>query len=149
MRYIYLFFFGGSTAVRPVFRGRHPTRPISVTPKAMIGAARRHRLLAGDSLLAAADQERKSEPGDSDNPALASAQASTRSGSSLRSGSSAPDWSALAGILFSLNNGVNWIEGFQMLLLVFGVIMIGLGTAFSTIVEFIDRRSDGPAVQCW
>ena len=42
---------------------------------------------------------------------------------------------ALAGILFSLSNGVNWIEGFQMLLLVFaGVTLGGLGTAFGAIV---------------
>ena len=42
---------------------------------------------------------------------------------------------ALAGILYSLNNGVSWIEGFQLLLLVFaGVTLGGLGTAFGAII---------------
>ena len=45
---------------------------------------------------------------------------------------------ALAGVVYSLSNGINWIQGFQLLLLIFaGVTLGGLGTATGAIVGSI------------
>ena len=45
---------------------------------------------------------------------------------------------ALAGVIYSLSNGVSWISGFGLLLLIFaGVTLGGLGTAIGAIVGSI------------
>jgi branched-chain amino acid transport system permease protein len=45
---------------------------------------------------------------------------------------------ALAGVTYSLSNGINWIEGFSLLLLIFaGVTLGGLGTAVGAILGSI------------
>ena len=71
----------------------------------------------------------------SDNPGLASASGIDVEQVINRVWIIGTTLAALGGIIFSLSNGVSWIQGFQVLLLVFaGVIVGGLGTAYGALV---------------
>jgi len=71
----------------------------------------------------------------SDNPALASASGIDVEQVISRVWIIGAALAALSGIVFSLNNGVNWLQGFQLLLLVFaGVVVGGLGTAYGALL---------------
>ncbi len=137
VRYIYLFFFGGSTKQFAQYSGQAGIQlgPISVTPKAMIGAAVAIVFLLATAFWLLRTKSGKASRAISDNPALASASGIDVERVINTVWIFGAGLAALAGILFSLSNGVNWIEGFQMLLLVFaGVTLGGLGTAFGAIV---------------
>ena len=72
---------------------------------------------------------------DTDNPALASASGIDVERVINRVWIIGTALAGLAGVVYSLNVGVFWLQGFQMLLLVFaGVILGGLGTAFGALV---------------
>ena len=137
LRYIYLFFFGGSTRQFNSYVGQAGVNigPILITPKAMIGS-----LIAIFFLLLAAFWLLKTKNGKAsraiaDNPALASASGIDVERVINRVWIYGAGLAALSGILYSLSTGVSWLEGYQLLLLIFaGVTVGGLGTAFGAMV---------------
>jgi len=137
VRYLYLFFFGGSTQQFPEYSGQEGLQfgPLSITPKALIGAT-----LAIIAILATVywllrTRMGKASRAVADNPALASASGIDVErvinvvwilGATL---------AALSGILVGLTSGVSWNMGQQILLLIFAAVTVGgLGTAFGALV---------------
>lgn len=137
VRYIYLFFFGGNTRQYNTYVGQAGINigPVLITPKAMVGS-----LIAIFFLLLAAFWLLKTKNGKAsraiaDNPALASASGIDVERVINRVWIYGAALAALSGILYSLSTGVSWIQGYQLLLLIFaGVTVGGLGTAFGAIV---------------
>jgi neutral amino acid transport system permease protein len=137
LRYTILFFFGGSTKQFNDFTGQEGISfgPVAVTPAALIGACIAILLLLATAWWLLRTRMGKASRAVSDNPALASASGIDVErvinvvwilGAGLAS---------MGGILYSLANGVNWLMGFQLLLLVFaGVTVGGLGTAFGALL---------------
>jgi branched-chain amino acid transport system permease protein len=136
LRYIFLFFFGGSTKQFREYSGQAGISigPVDVTPSALIGSGVAILLLLATAWWLLRTRMGKAYRAVADNPALASASGIDVErvinvvwilGAGL---------AAMGGILYSLANGVNWLEGFQLLLLVFaGVTVGGLGTAFGAL----------------
>ena len=137
LRYIYLFIFGGSTRQFDSYVGQAGINigPVLITPKAMVGS-----LIAIFFLLLAAFWLLKTKNGKAsraiaDNPALASASGIDVERVINRVWIYGAALAALSGILYSLSTGVSWLEGYQLLLLIFaGVTVGGLGTAFGAMV---------------
>ena len=101
----------------------------------MIASSRRDHRPARDHRVAAAVPDGQGQPRDLGQPGLASASGIDVEQVINRVWIIGATLAALGGIIYSLNNGVNWIQGFQILLLVFaGVIVGGLGTAFGALV---------------
>ncbi len=140
LRYVYLFIFGGSTRQYASFNGQPGISlgPIDVTPKALIAAGIAIVVLTGTVLWLKLTRIGKASRAIADNPALASASGIdvNRVVSIIWMAGAA--LAALAGVVYSLSNGINWIQGFQLLLLIFaGVTLGGLGTATGAIVGSI------------
>ena len=137
LRYTYLFFFGGSNVQYAEYSGQAGMElgPITITPKSLMAS-----VLAIIALLATIAWLQRSRMGKasraiSDNPGLASASGIDVEQVINRVWIIGTTLAALGGIIFSLSNGVSWIQGFQVLLLVFaGVIVGGLGTAYGALV---------------
>ena len=137
VRYVYLFFFGGSTRQYASFSGQPGIvlGPIVITPKAAVGAVVALLFLLATAYWLLRTKSGKASRAISDNPALASASGIDVERVINQVWILGAGLAALAGILYSLSNGVNWLEGFSMLLLVFaGVTLGGLGTAFGALV---------------
>lgn len=140
LRYVYLFIFGGSTRQYASFNGQPGISigPIDVTPKALIAAGIAIVVLTGTVLWLRLTRIGKASRAIADNPALASASGIdvNRVVSIIWMAGAA--LAALSGVIYSLSNGINWIQGFQLLLLIFaGVTLGGLGTATGAIVGSI------------
>ncbi len=137
LRYSYLFVFGGSTTQYAEYSGQAGLElgPISITPKSLVASS-----LAIIALLATIAWLQRSRMGKAsraiaDNPGLASASGIDVEQVISRVWIIGTTLAALGGIIYSLSNGVTWIQGFQVLLLVFaGVIVGGLGTAYGALV---------------
>lgn len=144
LRYLFLFLlsgpwdwaFGGGTTQFREFSGQAGLEfgPISITPKAIIGSSVAIVVLLATAYWLLRTRMGKASRAVADNPALASASGIDVErvinvvwflGAGL---------AALGGILYSLSNGVNWFEGYQLLLLVFAAVTLGgLGTAFGAL----------------
>ncbi len=140
LRYFYLFIFGGSTRQFASFNGQPGISigPVDVTPKALIAAGVAIVVLTGTVLWLKLTRIGKASRAIADNPALASASGIdvNRVVSIIWMAGAA--LAALAGVTYSLSNGINWIQGFSLLLLIFaGVTLGGLGTAVGAIVGSI------------
>lgn len=140
LRYVYLFIFGGSTRQYASFNGQPGISlgPIDATPKALIAAGIAIVVLTGTVLWLRLTRIGKASRAIADNPALASASGIdvNRVVSIIWMAGAA--LAALAGVTYSLSNGINWIQGFQLLLLIFaGVTLGGLGTATGAILGSI------------
>jgi branched-chain amino acid transport system permease protein len=137
LRYVYLFFFGGETEQYASYGGQAGVAlgTVDITPKVLIGSTVAIVALAATMAWLKLTRSGKASRAISDNPALASASGIHVErvinyvwiiGAAL---------AGLAGALYSMSVGVNWYQGFQVLLLVFaGVILGGLGTAVGAIV---------------
>ena len=137
LRYVFLFFFGGATRQFDAYGGQAGIQvgPVVITPKAAIGAVVAIVFLLATAFWLLRSRSGKASRAISDNPALASASGIDVERVINQVWIFGAALAALAGILYSLNNGVSWIEGFQLLLLVFaGVTLGGLGTAFGAII---------------
>lgn len=137
LRYFYLFFFGGSTKQFREYSGQAGITigAVDITPKAIVGAVVAILLLASTVAWLNLTRIGKASRAISDNPALASASGIDvdRVISVVWMVGSA--MAAVSGILFSMANGVSWLEGAGLLLLIFaGVTLGGLGTAVGAIV---------------
>jgi neutral amino acid transport system permease protein len=136
LRYIYLFFFGGSIEQYD-YAGQAGLElgPITITPKSLIASA-----VAITALLATVGWLLRSRMGKasraiSDNPALASASGIDVERVINRIWIIGTVLAGLGGIVFSLNAGVTWDEGFQILLLVFAAVVVGgLGSPFGALI---------------
>jgi branched-chain amino acid transport system permease protein len=137
LRYVYLFVFGGNTRQYADYSGQPGIAigAVDITPKSMIATVVAIAALAATVAWLKLTRVGKASRAIADNPALASASGIDVNrvisviwmvGAAL---------AGLSGIIYSLNNGVNWMEGFGLLLLIFaGVTLGGLGTAMGAIV---------------
>jgi branched-chain amino acid transport system permease protein len=140
LRYVYLFFFGGTTRQFADYSGQEGLAlgPVDVTPKALIGAAVAIVFLVATVLWLRLTRMGKASRAIADNPALASASGIDVNRVISIIWAAGAGLAALSGIIYSLSNGITWLEGFQLLLLIFaGVTLGGLGTAVGAIVGSI------------
>ncbi len=140
LRYIYLFFFGGDTEQYASYSGQAGIAfgPIDITPKVIIGSLVAVLALALTIAWLKLTKNGKASRAVSDNPALASASGINVERVINQVWIFGAALAGLAGALYSMSVGVNWLEGFQLLLLVFaGVVLGGLGTAVGAIVGSI------------
>jgi len=140
IRYIYLFLFGGSTRQYASYAGQVGLTigPVAITPKALVGAIVAIVVLVGTVLWLRLTRVGKASRAIADNSALASASGIDVNRVISVVWMAGAALAALAGIIYSMSLGVNWIEGFQLLLLIFaGVTLGGLGTATGAIVGSI------------
>jgi branched-chain amino acid transport system permease protein len=137
LRYMYLFFFGGATQQFASFSGQPGISlgPVEITPKVIVGSLVAIAAIAATLLWLGLSRTGKASRAISDNPALASA-----SGINVERVINIV-WivgavlAGLAGIIYSLSVGVNWFQGFQILLLVFAAVILGgLGTTVGALV---------------
>ena len=137
LRYVFLFFFGGNTRQFNAYSGQAGIQigPVVMTPKAIFAAIIAIVFLLATAYWLLRTRSGKASRAISDNPALASASGIDVEKVINQVWIFGAALAGLAGIIYSLNNGVNWYQGFQILLLVFaGVTLGGLGTAFGAIV---------------
>ena len=137
IRYVFLFIFGGYTRQLPQFAGQAGLEIglVSITPKSIISTSVGLLLLVGATLWLLRSKMGKASRAVADNPALAAAsgievEAVIRSvwilGAFL---------AAFAGIMVTLNQGVSFLMGQDMLLLIFAAVTLGgLGTAYGALV---------------
>ena len=137
IRSVFLFIFGGFTRQLPEFAGQEGLEIglVSITPKSIISTSVGILLLAGATFWLLRSRMGKASRAVADNPALAAAsgievEAVIRSvwilGALL---------AAFAGIMVTLNQGVSFLMGQDMLLLIFAAVTLGgLGTAFGALV---------------
>ncbi len=140
LRYVYLFFFGGKTQQFADYSGQAGLAigPVDVTPKALIGAAVAIVFLVATVLWLRLTRMGKASRAIADNPALASASGIDVNRVISIIWAAGAGLAAMAGVIYSLSNGITWLEGFQLLLLIFaGVTLGGLGTAVGAIVGSI------------
>ena len=136
LRYIFLFFFGGSIRQYD-YAGQAGLEigPVTITPKSLIASLVAMLALAITIAWLLRSRMGKASRAISDNPALASASGIDVERVISRVWIIGSTLAALGGIVYSLNAGVSWQQGFQMLLLVFaGVVVGGLGSAFGALV---------------
>lgn len=136
LRYVFLFFFGGSFRQYD-YAGQAGLQigPIAITPKSLIASCVAILALAATITWLLRSRMGKASRAISDNPALASASGIDVERVISRVWIIGTTLAALGGIIFSLNNGVSWQQGFAMLMLVFaGVVLGGLGSAFGALV---------------
>lgn len=137
LRYVYLFFFGGDTEQYASYSGQAGLAlgPVDITPKVIVGSIVAVIALILTMMWLALTKNGKASRAVSDNPALASASGINVERVINQVWIIGAALAGLAGSLYSMSVGVNWLEGFQLLLLVFaGVILGGLGTALGAIV---------------
>lgn len=137
LRYTYLFIFGGSTTSYKDYSGQAGLElgPFTITPKSLIASLFAIVALVSVILWLQRSRMGKASRAISDNPALASASGIDVEQVINRIWIIGTTLAALGGIVYSLSNGVTWIQGFQVLLLVFaGVVVGGLGTVWGALV---------------
>jgi branched-chain amino acid transport system permease protein len=137
LRYTYLLIFGGSTTQYAEYSGQAGLElgPVSITPKSLIASGIAILALAATITWLLKSRMGKASRAIADNPGLASASGIDVEKVISRVWMIGAGLAALGGIIFSMSNGVNWTQGFQILLLVFaGVVVGGLGTAYGALV---------------
>jgi branched-chain amino acid transport system permease protein len=137
LRYTYLFFFGGSTTQYAEYSGQAGLElgPVLITPKSLLASGIAILALGATITWLLKSRMGKASRAIADNPGLASASGIDVEKVISRVWMIGTALAALGGIIFSLSNGVNWNQGFQVLLLVFaGVVVGGLGTAYGALV---------------
>ena len=140
VRYFYLFIFGGDTRQLPQYAGQEGIffGPVAVTPKSLISTTIGILLMIFATLWLLRSKLGKASRAVADNPALASA-----SGVEVERVINAV-WilgaflAAYAGIMVTVNQGVSFLMGQDMLLLIFAAVTLGgLGTANGAVVGSI------------
>ena len=137
LRYFFLFLFGGDTRQLPQYAGQAGLELglISITPKSILTSVIGILFIVGATLWLLRTRMGKASRAVADNPALASAsgidvQRVIRAvwilGAALAS---------YAGVIVTVNQGVSFLMGQDMLLLIFAAVTLGgLGTANGAIV---------------
>ncbi len=137
LRYGYLYLFGGQTVFYRDFSGQRGLElgPVTIPPSHLVSMALAVVVLAAFALALLYTRTGKATRAVADNPALAAASGIDVDavirvvwivGTSL---------AALSGILFGLTQGMDFLLGFQALLLIFAAVVLGgLGTAFGAML---------------
>ncbi|WP_105033304.1 branched-chain amino acid ABC transporter permease [Cryobacterium aureum] len=140
LRYLYQYFFGGSTSQLP---GAGMTDlkfgPISLSPIDMASMGISVVVLLGVAYFLLRTRIGKATRAVSDNPSLASASGIDVDGVIRTVWVVGAALAGLSGVLWAyFRPGVSWDMGFQMLLLVFAAVTLGgLGTAFGALIGSI------------
>ena len=137
LRYFFLFLFGGDTRQLPQYAGQAGLElgPVNITPKSILTTAIGIIFIILATLWLLRTRMGKASRAVSDNPALASA-----SGIDVQKVIRAV-WilgaalATYAGVIVTLNQGVSFLMGQDMLLLIFAAVTLGgLGTANGALV---------------
>lgn len=136
LRYLFLFFYGGSIQqLQYAGQAGLAIGPITITPKSLFATVVSIFALALTIGWLLKSRMGKASRAVSDNPALASASGINVEQVISRVWIIGATLAGLSGIVFSLNNGVSWQQGFQILLLVFASVVVGgLGSAYGALV---------------
>ncbi len=137
LRYVYLFFLGGSTQQFNSFSGQPGIviGPVDITPKIIIGSIVAILAILITLLWLGFSRTGKASRAIADNPALASASGINVERVINVVWTVGAALAGLAGVLYALSIGVSWLMGFQILLLVFAAVILGgLGTTVGALV---------------
>jgi neutral amino acid transport system permease protein len=137
LRYVYLFFLGGSTQQFREYSGQAGIAigPVDITPKIIVATVIAIAAITAVLLWLGYSRIGKASRAISDNPALASASGINVERVINVVWAVGAGLAGLSGVLYAMNIGVTWLMGFQILLLVFAsVILGGLGTAAGALV---------------
>lgn len=137
LRYVYLFFLGGSTQQFREYSGQAGIAigPVDITPKIIVAVVVAIAAITAVLLWLGYSRIGKASRAISDNPALASASGINVERVINVVWAVGAGLAGLSGVLYAMNIGVTWLMGFQILLLVFAsVILGGLGTAAGALV---------------
>jgi neutral amino acid transport system permease protein len=137
IRYIFLYFFGGQTQQFRQYSGQAGLSlgPVTATPKALITGVIAIILLVLASLWLLKTRNGKASRAIADNPALASASGIEVEKVIMLVWVGGAVLAAFAGVMMGLNQGVNFLMGSDILLLIFAAVTLGgLGTAFGAIL---------------
>ena len=139
LRYLYLYLFGGGTRFYPAYNAQGPVGflgdSLRLRPVDLITMSLSVVVLLVVALALLRTRLGKAARAVSDNPALASASGIDvdRVIRTVWIGGAA--LAGLAGVFLGLQQGLNYLMGFQVLLLVFAAVTLGgLGTAFGAII---------------
>ncbi|MFT4306492.1 MAG: branched-chain amino acid ABC transporter permease [Microbacterium sp.] len=137
LQYVFQFFIGAST-VRIVTANPVPVQigPVSLSVDSLVAMGIATVVLIGVGLFLVKTRVGRATRAVSDNPALAAASGINVDGVIRLIWTAATALAGLAGILLGLVlNGINWMTGMQLLLLLFSAVTLGgLGTAFGALV---------------
>ncbi|WP_159501871.1 branched-chain amino acid ABC transporter permease [Microbacterium sp. 18062] len=136
LQYVFQFFIGAST-VRIITANPRPVQlgPISLSQDSLIAMGIAVVVLIAVGLFLVKTRIGRATRAVSDNPALAAASGINVDGVIRLIWTAAAALAGLAGILLGLVlNGINWMTGMQLLLLLFSAVTLGgLGTAFGAL----------------
>jgi branched-chain amino acid transport system permease protein len=136
-RYLFLYLFGGNKQQFLQYAGQPGWQlgPISITPKATIGMLLGIVLIGLTIAWLLKSQLGKASRAVADNPALAAASGIDVERVIRVVWIMGAFLAAYGGIMMGLNQGVQWIMGSDVLLLIFAAVTLGgLGTAYGAIV---------------
>jgi branched-chain amino acid transport system permease protein len=137
LRYVYLFFFGGTTRSYPGAQGATAIGPGSITLTALdyLSMAISVLVLLGFGYFLLRTRTGKATRAVADNPALASASGIDVERVIRIVWIAGAALAGLAGVLLGIAQQINYQMGFQILLLIFASVTLGgLGTAFGALV---------------
>jgi branched-chain amino acid transport system permease protein len=137
LRYGFLYFFGGETVFYRDFSGQAGLAlgPVRVRPLDLVSMGLAVVILLAVAFALLYTRIGKATRAVSDNPALASASGIDVERVIRVVWIAGTFLAALAGMLLGLSQGMDWLLGFQILLLIFAAVVLGgLGTAFGAIV---------------
>lgn len=136
LQYVFQFFIGAST-VRIVMANPKPVQigPVSLSQDSLIAMGIAVVVLIAVGLFLVKTRVGRATRAVSDNPALAAASGINVDGVIRLIWTASAALAGLAGILLGLVlNGINWMTGMQLLLLLFSAVTLGgLGTAFGAL----------------
>ena len=137
VRYIYLYIFGGDKEQFAQYAGQPGWQigPLSLTPKATISVVIGLILLAGAIAWLLKSTMGKASRAVADNPALASASGINVEQVIQRVWILGAFLAGYSGVMMGLNQGVQFLMGSDVLLLIFAAVTLGgLGTAYGALV---------------
>ena len=137
VRYMYLYIFGGNKEQYSQYAGQPGWQlgPLSLTPKATISVVIGLILLAGAIAWLLKSTMGKASRAVADNPALASASGINVEQVIQRVWILGALLAGYSGVMMGLNQGVQFLMGSDILLLIFAAVTLGgLGTAYGALV---------------
>lgn len=137
VRYVFLYIFGGDKMQYTQYTGQAGLQfgPLSITPKSIISAVIGILLIAATVAWLLKSAMGKASRAVADNPALASASGIDVEKVILTVWMLGAGLAAYAGVIMGMNQGVQFIMGSDILLLIFAAVTLGgLGTAYGAIV---------------
>jgi neutral amino acid transport system permease protein len=138
MRYLYLYFFGGSSRAYAQYSTQQPfdvIGPITLTPKDVVIIVASIVVLVLVGLALQRTRLGKATRAVADNPSLAASSGIDVERVINVVWIAGGGLAALGGVFLALSQQVNWLLGFNILLLLFaGTVLGGLGTAFGALV---------------